>query len=96
MLRPSNHRAASDFATRVFGARARHAAARASRATSRVARESCTRVAPWRPQAPFTGEKISGAAFRNASCSSGGSFTIAHPGSGESVAKIFPPTRKSG
>src|SRR6185503_7814462 len=82
--------------TRRFGALSLHARTSAVRRVLFFAALSCTLVHPARPQAPLTGAKTFGSDETKASCCSGVIFTIAQPGSGQSVAKIFPPTRKSG
>src|SRR5579883_1208147 len=68
-----------------FGLAARafsHAIRIAGPSTAAVAAESATRVQPWRPQAPLTGEKTAGWARTRSFCCSGFSLTITQAASG--------------
>lgn len=86
-----------ELCTRRFGALFRQAKTSAVRRVLFFAARSCTFVASSRPHAPLNGAKTLGSAQMKDSCCSGVSLTIAHPcPAGLSVAKIFPPTRKSG
>jgi hypothetical protein len=80
-----------------FGAVLRHASRSAGRIARAVVAASRTYVQPWRPHAPFAGWKTSGCARTSAACCSGVTFTMPRPSPARGiVAKIFPPTRKSG
>ncbi len=82
-----------------YGFGARFARAQASTRSSHSSDTSArlTIVAPPRPQAPAAGLNATGSASIASSCCSGSSITAPVPFSGAcSVAKIFPPTRKSG
>src|SRR5688500_17952875 len=82
---------------RRLGARRRQAASSASRTISVSAGCSSTTVLPFSPQAPAAGAKTSLRILIRNCCSSGLSMTTAQDSSGyPSVAKIFPPTLKSG
>ena len=64
--------------------------------TSSVAALSRMCVIPILPQPPGIGMKTCGSSSKNSACCSGESFRFPYPLSSEaSVAKIFPPTRKS-
>src|ERR1039458_8945202 len=74
----------------------RQAACKAASRMSGVTLARRTRVEPLRPHPPGTGEKISGSSSTMPACCSGVSKRTPTPSrSRPSVAKIFPPTRKS-
>src|SRR5205814_7096245 len=83
-------------AKRPGGAVLRHARIIASFTIDCFAARSVTIVAPRSPHAPAAGLKAFGAACMNDCCCSGVSLTMPQTSSGPSVAKIFPPIRKSG
>jgi hypothetical protein len=80
-----------------FFTRSCHAARRAPAITSSLAVASRMWVAPILPHPPGTGRNKSGAPATNSACCSGDSIKFPYPCRWDArVAKILPPTRKSG
>src|SRR5262249_22613670 len=81
---------------RCAGATLRQASNKAPRSGPTLAARRFTFVHPWRPQPPLMGSNAAGSDLINSACCWGVSFTMPQASLGPSVAKILPPTRKSG